>query len=167
VNKYLITLSITLGCFQLAFAQDIIVRHSGSKVEAKVNYVTESVVVYTIPGESNSWKLGKAEVEKIIYRSGRVELISQKIVINGHDDWEKVILTSNPLSVVGLVKKGEIKVKTGRESYGAASFESKEIEKMKKLAADMGAHVILVNGYDGRIELSGRNKMEIVTGYGY
>ncbi|WP_254411498.1 hypothetical protein [Dyadobacter diqingensis] len=167
MNYFLLSLVIAFGSLQFASAQDIIVKHNGSKLEAKVNYVTESVVVYTSPGENSSGKLGKAEVEKIIYKSGRVELISQKIVVNGHDDWKKIVLTSNPLSVVGLIKKGEIKVKSGRESHGTASFDSKEVEKMKKQAADMGAHVILVNGYDGRIEPSEHNKMEVVVAYGY
>lgn len=167
MNKYLLILVVIFGSLQYVFAQDTIVKHNGSKLEAKVNYVTESVIVYTIPGENSSEKLGKAEVEKIIYKSGRVELISQKIVINGHDDWRKIILTSNPLSVVGLIKKGEIKVRSGKESRGITGFGSKDVEKMKKQAVDMGAHVILVNGYDGRIEPSGHNATETVVAYGY
>ncbi|MCF2444779.1 hypothetical protein L0657_12495 [Dyadobacter sp. CY345] len=166
MNRYLFAIVIILSSFKLVHGQDIIVKHDGSKLNGKVNYITESTVVYTEPENSNTSKLGKAEVEKIIYKSGRIEPISQKVEIHGQEDWQKIILTTNPLLVVGLMKKGEIKVKSGRQGHGMANFESHDMEKMKKQAAGMGAHVLVVDGYDGRAEFSNQ-KTETVVAYGY
>jgi len=47
-----------------------------------------------------------------------------------------------------------------------ANFETHDLEKLKKQAAGMGAHVIVVDGYDGRVE-SNNQKMETVAAYGY
>lgn len=166
MNNYLLTIVIIFSSFKIVQGQDVIVKHNGSKLNVKVNYITESAVVFTDTEHDNTSKLGKAEVEKIIYKSGRVEPISQKIEIHGQQDWQKIILTSNPLSVVGLTKKGEIKVKSGRQTHGMANFETHDLEKLKKQAAGMGAHVIVVDGYDGRVE-SNNQKMETVAAYGY
>lgn len=169
MKKYLLASLLVFCSFILVSAQDVVIKHDGSQLKVKVNYLTESMVVFTIPGETRSVKMGKAEVEKIIYQSGRTEVVSQKVVINGRQDWNKIVVTSNPLSIVGLTKKGEIKVKSGKQANGMAKFESKDIEKIKKQAADMGAHVVVVNGYDGRNEpdTSQESKTEIINAYGY
>lgn len=169
VKKYLLASLLIFCSLLLASAQDVVVKHDGSHLKVKVNYLTESAVAFTIPGETRPIKMGRAEVEKIIYQSGRTEAVSQKVIINGRQDWNKIIVTSNPLSIVGLTKKGEIKVKSGKQAHGVANFESKDIEKIKKQAADMGAHVVVVNGYDGRSEpeTSQESKIEIINAYGY
>lgn len=147
-------------------AQDVIVKHDGEKLNVKVNYVTESIIVFTDPLDSHSYKLGKAEVEKIVYKSGRVEPISNKVEVHGKKDWEKIVVTSNPLSVVGLIKKGEIHIKSAHQINGLSNIESRDVEKMKKQAAEMGAHVIVLNGYDARNE-SLKTNDQIVVAYGY
>ena len=166
MNRYLFAIVIIFSSFSLVQGQDIIVKHNGSRLDAKVNYITESMIVYTEAESKNSSKLGRAEVEKIIYKSGRIEPITQKVEVHGEEDWHKIILTSNPLLVVGLTKKGEIKVKSGRQRHGMANFESHDLEKMKKQAAGMGAHVVVVDGYDGRLEFD-KQKIETVAAYGY
>ncbi len=155
-------------CFstQLVFGQDLIVKHDGEKLNVKVNYVTESIIVYTDPADSRSYKLGKAEVERIVYKSGRMEPISQKVEIHGKKDWEKIVVTNNPLSVVGLIKKGEIHIKSAHQIYSLSNIETRDVEKMKKQAAEMGAHVIVLNGYDARAELTKKSD-QILFAYGY
>lgn len=161
-------LIFVISCITTTFvsAQDIIVKHDGEKLNVKVNYVTESIIVFTNPADSRSDKLGKAEVEKIVYQSGRIEPISNKIVVHGKKDWEKIVVTSNPLSVVGLIKKGEIHIKTTHQIHGISNIESRDVEKMKKQAAEMGAHVIVLNGYDARLETLKTND-QVVVAYGY
>ncbi|MBE9460844.1 hypothetical protein ACFP1I_20100 [Dyadobacter subterraneus] len=166
MKKYLIVLIMCCISTQFVFAQDLIVKHDGAKLNVKVNYVTESIIVYTDPANSHSDKLGKAEVEKIVYKSGRIEPISDKIEVHGKKDWEKIVVTSNPLSVIGLIKKGEIHVKSVHQIHGISNIESKDVEKMKKQAAEMGAHVIVLKGYDARQE-SIKNNDQVVIAYGY
>ncbi|TKT87308.1 hypothetical protein [Dyadobacter frigoris] len=161
-------LIFVICCISTRFvsAQDVIVKHDGEKLNVKVNYVTESTIVFTDPRDSHSDKLGKAEVEKIVYKSGRIEPISDKVEVHGKKDWEKIVVTSNPLSVVGLIKKGEIHIKSTHQIHGISNIESRDIEKMKKQAAEMGAHVIVLNSYDARQE-SLKSNEQIVAAYGY
>jgi len=167
MTKFWLGAVISVFSFQAVIAQDIVAKHDGAKLSGKVNYITESVVVFTPQGEKKSFKLGKAEVEKITYKSGRTEYVTPKIEINGREDWEKVSMTTNPLQVIGLSKKGEIKAKSDRQNQGLASFDTRALKKMKKDAADMHAHVILIKPYDGREETGSKNKMETLVVYGY
>lgn len=166
MKNYLIIFVLCCITTRFVSAQDVIVKHDGEKLNVKVNYVTESSIVFTNPLNAHSDKLGKAEVEKIVYKSGRIEPISDKIEVHGKKDWEKIVVTSNPLSVVGLIKKGEIHIKSAHQIHSISSIESREVEKIKKQAAEMGAHVIVLNGYDARHEASKTNE-QIVVAYGY
>jgi len=65
VNNYLLTIVIIFSSFKIVQGQDVIVKHNGSKLNVKVNYITESAVVFTDTEHDNTSKLGKAEVEKI------------------------------------------------------------------------------------------------------
>ena len=152
---------------KFARAQDLIVKHDGHTLSVKVNYLTESNVVFTIPGGTDADQVGKAEVEKIIYKSGRTELISKKVEIRGIEDWQKIVLTNNPLSVVGLTKKGEIYTKASKNVSSMASYEPRDIEKMKKQAAGMGAHVIVLGGYDANNHPRSVGSERVVVAYGY
>ncbi|MEO6685837.1 MAG: hypothetical protein ABIN24_07725 [Dyadobacter sp.] len=166
MKNYLLIFVISCVVSRVVSAQDIVFKHDGEKLNVKVNYVTESIIVFTDPVDSHSAKLGKAEVEKIVYKSGRIEPISNKVEVHGKKDWEKIVVTNNPLSVVGLVKKGEIHVKSDHQIHSISNIESREIEKMKKQAAEMGAHVIVLNGYDARNE-SFKTNNQVVVAYGY
>jgi hypothetical protein len=158
----LCSISVTFAC-----AQDLIVKHDGQTLSVKVNYLTESNIVFTTPGETDADQVGKAEVEKIIYKSGRTELISKKVEIHGIQDWQKIVLTNNPLSVVGLTKKGEIHTKVSKNVSSMASYEPRDVEKMKKQAAGMGAHVIVLGGYDANHESRSTGSERVVLAYGY
>lgn len=161
-------LFFTLCFLSISFvsAQDLIVKHDGGKLNVKVNYMTESAIVFTINGETDSDMIGKAKVEKIIYKSGRVEPITEKVEVHGKKDWEKIIVTRNPLYVVGLAKKGEIHVKSGKELHGIVSYGDSDVENMKKQAASMGAHVIVLEAYDARRQSDNLND-RTVAAYGY
>lgn len=166
MRNYILLVVICCITTRFVSAQDLIVKHDGEKLNVKVNYVTESTIVFTNPGDSHSAKFGKAEVEKIVYKSGRIEMISDKVEVHGKKDWEKIIVTSNPLSVVGLIKKGEIHLKSAHRINGILNIESRDVEKMKKQAAEMGAHVIVLSSYDARQE-SIKSNDQVVVAYGY
>jgi hypothetical protein len=167
VKKHLLFFILCLFSIAFASAQDIIVTHDGSKLNVKVNYMTESAIIFTIAGETDSDMIGKARVEKIIYKSGRIEPITEKIEVHGKEDWKKIIITRNPLYVIGLTKKGEIHVKSGKESHGIVSYANSDFENMKKQAASMGAHVIVLEAYDARHQSSSIGDDRKVLAYGY
>lgn len=122
-------------------------KHSGETLEVKVIKVGETTITYKYPGEDAEQTIGKYAVATITYgSSGRVENVSDKIVINGKDDWEKVQIITDPNEILGLKKGDEIKGKTsGLLSYNTAgSADKKATRKIKEEAAEAGAPFILM-----------------------
>jgi len=143
-------LSLVLAfCGVATFAQtaDKMKKHSGETLEVKVIKVGETTITYKYPGEDAEQTIGKFAVANITYgSSGRKEDISEKIVVTGEDDWEKVQILTNASEVVGLKKGEEVKGKTaGLISYNTAgSADKKATKRLKQAAAEMGAPFILL-----------------------
>ena len=132
----------------LTFAQnDKMKKHAGENLEVKVVKVTETTIIYKYPGEDAEQTIGKYAVASITYgSSGRVEQITEKIVVSGKDDWEKVVILTDASEVIGLKKGEEIRGKTsGLISYNTAgSADKKATRKIKEEAAELGAQFILM-----------------------
>lgn len=126
---------------------DKMYKHSGEKLDVKIIKVGEFTISYTYPNEQAEQTIGKYAVAKVEYgSSGRKEEITEKIVINGKDDWEKVVILEDVANTVGLKKQGEIKGKTaGMLSYRTSgNADKKSMERLKKEAAELGAPFILM-----------------------
>ena len=69
----------------LTFAQvDKIYKHNGEVVDGKVIKVEEYTIVFKYDGEDAENTIGKYAIEKVVCgKSGRVEAVSEKIVVNG------------------------------------------------------------------------------------
>lgn len=131
----------------VGFAQtDKMVKHSGETLEVKVVKVGENVITYKYPGEDAEQTIGKLAVASITYSSGRKEEISEKIVVSGKEDWEKVQILTDPAQAVGLKKGEDVRGKTsGFISYNSAgSADKKATKRIKEAAAEMGAPFILL-----------------------
>jgi hypothetical protein len=132
----------------LAFGQsDKMYKHTGEKVEVKILKVGEFTISFTYPNEQAEQTIGKYAVAKIEYgSSGRKEDITEKIVIGGADDWEKVVILEDVSYSVGLKKQGEIRGKTGGMfSYRTSgNADKKSMERLKKEAAELGAPFVLL-----------------------
>lgn len=168
IITYLLFISIS------TIAQDKIIKHTGETIECKVTEVLENTIKYKFQGEDLITSIYYSQVDQIIFSSGRTQKIGDKIIINSESDWEKVIITSIPQEVSGLVRKGEVSGKaTG--AWGAASSAKKvyanAVEKMKKEAAKNGAHIIYIKDQivkDGDL-MSGQWAKSMLNGvaYGY
>lgn len=153
-----IILSIFILTVYTSFGQsDTIVKRSGEKLAVTIKSNDPSSVSFVYPNEELINTLNKNVIEKLIFKSGRIEECSQTTkleVINGIDDWEKVIITNNPADVEGLTKVGEV---SSKSSFGGAMGQNiadkRAREKLKKDAAEMKASIVLLetykNGYYG------------------
>ncbi len=133
--------------FSMAQTADKMVKHSGETIDVTVVKVGEQTIIYKYPGEDAEQTIGKYAVAKITYgKSGRVENVSEKIVVSGKSDWENVQILTDPAQVVGLKKGEEVKGKTaGLISYNTAgSADKKATKRIKEDAADLGAPFILM-----------------------
>lgn len=170
---------ILLGAFLLSsvlsFAQvDIITKHSGEVVKGKVIKVEEYTVVFKYDGEDAENSIGKYAIEKIVYgKSGRVEDVTEKIVVNGEDDWEKVVILEEKSYIAGLKKGGEVRGKTGMINFQTGNTGDKKAEKkLKMAAAAIGCPFVLMTsdkatvGYNSN-QLGGSQNIKTGIGYRY
>lgn len=146
------TLMLSMLASMLMFSSfsqtaDKMQKHSGETLEVKIIKVGETTISYAYPGEDAEQTVGKFAVASITYgKSGRKEAISEKVVISGKEDWEKVEIVTDKSQVIGLVKGEELKGKTsGLLSYNTAgSADKKATKRIKEDAAEKGAPFILM-----------------------
>jgi sRNA-binding regulator protein Hfq len=146
MKKTLFALSLLLMCTKFVVAQsDKIYKHNGEIVEGKVIRTEEYTLVYKYDGEDAENMISKYAIEKIVYgKTGRVEEVSQKIVINSEDDWEKVVILEDKAYITGLKKVEEIRGKTNFINLQTGNTGDKAAErKMKKAAAKLKCPFIL------------------------
>lgn len=118
-----------------AGAQDVIKKHSGETVNGKVVSVDEYTISFIYEGEESRNTLSKYAVEKITYKSGRVEEMSERINVRDEDDWEKVVIIEDKSYIAGLKKVDEIRGKTSFINLQTGNTGDKKAEKKLKMAA--------------------------------
>lgn len=144
MNKILLS---TLGCLLAvsAYSQDKLYTHKGDTLNVYVKEVNESSIRFTYPNEQSINTLSKNATEKIEYESGRVQQITEKIIINDYKDWEKVVITNLESDVQGLTKGKEMKAKAkGTTFTSQGRVEARAFDKLKKEAASKGYHTLLI-----------------------
>src|SRR5690606_17468854 len=135
-------LSISL----LVFSQDKILKHSGEMIECKIIELTDKSIKYSYENESLVNSIPKSTVSEINLSSGRTQAISQKIVIKGIKDAQKVIVTNLESDINGLKRLGEVTAKgnSGMFPNNVGAVKEKVLSKLKMKAAGMGGHIILI-----------------------
>ena len=144
--KKFILLFTMLVSFGIANGQtDKIFKHSGEVVEGKVIRLEEYTIVFKYDGEDAENTIGKYAVEKIVYgKTKRQEDVTQKIIINGEDDWEKVVILEDKSYIAGLKKVGEVRGKTGLINFQTGNTgDKKAAKKLKMDAAKLGCPFVL------------------------
>ncbi len=173
MKKIILMLALLLTV--IATAQvDVITKHSGEIVKGKVVKVEEYTVVYKYDGEDAENSIGKYAIEKIVYgKSGRVEEVTEKIVITTEADWEKVVILEDKAYIAGLKKGEEVRGKTGLINYHTGNTgDIKAQMKLKKAAAMVGCPFILMTsdkataGYNSN-QLGGTQAIKTGIGYKY
>ena len=82
---------------------DKIYKHNGEVVEGKVVRLDEYTVVFKYDGEDAENTFGKYAIEKIVYgKTGRVEEVTEKIVVSTEEDWEKVVILEYKIKKLSL-----------------------------------------------------------------
>lgn len=125
---------------------DKIFKHNGEVVEGKVVKLEEYTIIFKYDGEDAENTVGKYAVEKIVYgKTGRVEQITEKIIINGEADWEKVVILEDKAYIAGLKKAGEVRGKTGLINFQTGNTgDKKAAKKLKMDAANLGCPFVLM-----------------------
>lgn len=149
---------VTLFYAFLSNAQvDKIYRHNGEEINGKVLKVEEYSIVFKYDGEETENTLSKYAVEKVIYKSGRVEQMTEKIIVNGEADWEKVVVLEDKSYIAGLKKGDEIRGKTGFISFHTGNTADTKAQKKLKIEAAKGGFPFILLTESKDINQSGAN----------
>ncbi len=127
---------------------DTIYKHNGETINCKVLSVENGLVKFVYNGETASHELGKFSISKIIYDSGREEIISERIALPQKDAEESVIITLNPNEVVGLKQVEEIRSNSNNDFnfLGSKGLDKKATRKLRKAAANKNAFIVFLTG---------------------
>jgi hypothetical protein len=171
--KKLLIFLIAVFASVSSFSQDIIFLKSGDEIKSKVLEVTPDLIKYknVTNLEGPIYSISKGEVFMIKYANGTKDVfkitpvtetnisnirsvekntatnVGENIVIKDENDWGKVILTQTASEIEGLIKKGELKESTvnlGVMMTPVKKTEEKLRTKIKKDAAKIGAHIVLI-----------------------
>ena len=146
MKKIILLFALVLSSATIFAQADVITKHSGETVKGKVIRLDEFTVVFKYEGEDAENTIGKYAVEKIVYgKTGRVEEVTEKIVVNGEKDWEKVVILEEKSYIAGLKKVGEVRGKTGLINFQTGNTgDIKAQKKLKMAAAAIGCPFILM-----------------------
>ncbi|MFT3884854.1 MAG: hypothetical protein QM724_05315 [Flavobacteriales bacterium] len=155
---------------QVSFGQDRIITHANDTIHCKMIEVQEGGVKFKYPNEEALTSISKNVVHKVIFSSGREQVISEKVIVKDENDWEKVQITNLESDVVGLkrVQTFTEKAKSATAMTSQGKVEKRTIEKLKKAAAKAGCHVVLIMTTSGRSGgFGGQVATSSMTGVGY
>jgi len=131
-------------------AQTDTVYSNNQKIACFVKEITPDAVKYSFPGEDLLNTVYKNTVQKIVFKSGRVQTFAESTSyksITGVMDYDKVTITSVEGEVRGLYKLGEVSSKAKGTTTLSSQERVKEraFRKFKIQAAMLGANVIYLS----------------------
>ena len=136
--------------FIKSYAQTDTIIINNQKIACTVKEITPDAVKYTYPNEDLINTIYKNTVQKIIFKSGRVQTFVEATSyrsINSVSDYNNVTITSVESEVKGLFKIADVSSK----AKGTTVYSSQERVKdrayrtMKIQAAMFGANVVSLN----------------------
>jgi hypothetical protein len=130
---------------QPAVTHDTIFKLNGSLLPVDVTTVTPTYISFVFPGKPEEFTIERKEVHKIIYKTGKIEILN-KAAFEMLDDsmWEAVWMTEDKKEVGDLYLLGEIESRSPSSARSPAAAKKGAIIKLKKKAANMKGTLILV-----------------------
>jgi hypothetical protein len=131
----------------LSFGQTDTIFSNNEKISCSVKEITPDAIKYTFPGEDMITTVYKNSVQKIVFKSGRVQTFSESTSfkkVSNVMDYENVTVTQVESEVRGLFKVGDVSSK----AKGATTISNQErvkeraYKKLKIQAAMQGANII-------------------------
>ena len=148
MKKQILT-SLAIALTTLCFGQVDTIFSNNEKIPCNVKEITQDAVKYTFQGEDLVNTLYKNSVQKIVFKSGRIQTFAEATsfkTVTGVDDFENVTITQVENEIKGLFKIGDLSSK----AKGATTLSNQErvkeraFRKIKIIAAMMGANIIYV-----------------------
>src|ERR1700733_8760340 len=123
--KFFLTFLFLTFLSASCFAQMDTVFLNNQKIACSVKEITPDAIKYTFPGEDLINSVYKNTVQKIVFKSGRVQTFAEATSyksITGVSDFDNVSITSIESKVRGLYKLGDVSAK----AKGTTVYSSQE-----------------------------------------
>ena len=123
---------------------------NNQKISCSVKEIAPDAVKYTFPGEEVVNSVYKNTVQKIVFKSGRIQTFAESTSykpVNNVMDFEKVTVTSVESEVKGLYKLADVSSKAkGTTVYSSQErVKDRADRKIKIQAAMFGANIIFIS----------------------
>jgi hypothetical protein len=129
----------------MTVAADTIIKLNGSVLAGDITTVTPTYIKFTTAASAEEYTIERKEVQKVIYKSGRIEVFNQAAFqVLDEGMWEAVWLTDKQSDVSDLYMLGEIEATSPSSARSASAAQKGAIIKAQKKAANMSGTVILV-----------------------
>jgi hypothetical protein len=125
---------------------DTIIKLGNRKIPALVKQVSTLMVSYALPSKPDSIiRLELKELEKIIYRNGRVDIFGKPpIDVVDEFAWESILITHKEKDVAGLYKRCDVAGKSKPNARSKKDAQQSATIKIRKQAAAAKASIILI-----------------------
>jgi len=130
---------------QTSNAVDTIILISGKKVLVTIQSVSSSKITYYPQNKTKLEEMARKQVNKILYKTGRVEFFNKpafEMVSEG--DFKTIVLTDKPEEVEGLFPLGKVDAQSSKNSRNAKAAERSADIRLQKKAANMGGIMVLI-----------------------
>jgi len=146
MKKQILTSILVISTI-LSFGQTDTIFSNNEKIPCSVKEVTPDAVKYTFIGEDLITTIYKNIVQKIVFKSGRVQIFSESTSfkkVASVTDFENVTVTQVESEVRGLFKVGDVssKAKGTTTLSNQERVKERAYDKLKIQAAMQGANII-------------------------
>jgi hypothetical protein len=164
---------------------DKIITYDKEVYVGKIHNITFTEVRFTCPPNDALNAITKSRISQILYTDGRRDVFipledrtvkqkelvdTSRIIIKNQKDWMKVMVTENPLDVVNLVVKGNIRANYEAEMGNMGNDElMRQVNiLLKKKAVLLKAHCVLIETRFFHKEYGNLPKVEVTArAFGY
>jgi len=124
---------------------DTIFRLGGRQIVCKVLKVNPVDIDYKFPGDPSQYSIDKKQVQKIIWRTGKIEEFNAPVFIEVDEtSWEAILVTEKKEDISGMYSYGKI----GAPSSAGARNKKKALYtatiKLQRKAANMKGNIVLI-----------------------
>jgi hypothetical protein len=153
MKRFLIGILLTLGTViakgqaanPVTVPHDTIFKLNGAQMPVDVTTVTPTYISFVLPGKPDEYTIERKEVHKIIYKTGKIDILNQ-VAFAVLDDsmWEAVWITEDKKEIGDLYLLGDVEAKSPSSARSPSAAKKGAIIKLKKKAANMKGTLILV-----------------------
>ena len=150
ISVLMLTLSVSAQS-KKKVVQDTIFRLGGRQIICFVQQVNQYQIDYKFLNDPNLYSIDKKQVEKVVYRTGKIEVFNKSVFIEVDEtSWEAVLVTENKEDVKGMYEYGEISATSSPGARNKKKAMLTATMKLQRKAANMKGNIVFITKKEPR-----------------